>query len=140
MKNKRAISDLFYLCVRGTKTIKILMSESDDLFSYNIDLDEHTKKLVTFLKKYILEKLIKSDQVQTIVHGGMIVIMRLFDAYESNPTSLLSKHWQKKYEEVDIGSKKRVISNFIAGMTDEYAYRIYSRLYGHNTRNMFEKI
>lgn len=139
-ENKKAISDLIYLCVRGTKITETKIKSDDLIFFYNVELEEPIKKLVDFLKDYIMKVVILSDQVQTIVHGGMVVISRLFDAYESNPKELLSKMWYEVYESKDRALKKRVICNFIAGMTDEYAYRVYSRLFGHNTRNMFEKI
>lgn len=138
--NKKSISDMVYLCVRGVKIIRTGIDVGDDIFLYNVQLDGSIKELVNFLKKYIADNVIESDQIQTIVHGGMVVISRLFDAYESNPKQLLSTLWYKLYESKESDLQKRIICNFIAGMTDEYAYRMYSRLYGHNTRNMFEKI
>lgn len=138
--NKKAISDMVYLCIRGVRIFRTGIDVGDDIFLYNIKLDSPIEKLVKFLKDYIFENVIESDQIQTIVHGGMVVISRLFDAYESNPKHLLSELWYKLYESKGSDFQKRIICNFIAGMTDEYAYRMYSRLYGHNTRNMFEKI
>jgi len=69
-----------------------------------------------------------------------MVTMQLFAAIESNPKRLLSKYYSDKYNRASSYLKKRIICNYIAGMTDEYAYRMHQRLYGENTRSVFEKI
>ena len=34
----------------------------------------------------------------------------------------------------------RVVCDYIANMTDEYAYRMHERLFGFNTRTIFERL
>lgn len=135
---KSAIGDLIRLFVVNADIdpISDMANCKHDIFKYNVTLPKELKQLIEFFKDLVMEKVIKSDQVQSIVHGGMLVTMQIFEAIASNPEDLLSKDWYKIYQKAE--NKNRVICNFVAGMTDSYAYRMHARLYGHNTRNMFE--
>jgi dGTPase len=58
--------------------------------------------------------------------------VRLFEALASDPERLL-KSWYREqysqYEEEDDQAARRVICDYIAGMTDEYATEVYERLH-----------
>jgi dGTPase len=54
-----------------------------------------------------------------------MVITRLFNAYNENPT-ILPKKYQKKMENE---SRERIICDYIAGMTDRYALDEYKKLF-----------
>ena len=60
------------------------------------------------------------------------VISNLFEAY-LNDINLLPKEYLKyNLEKINNKSKERVISDYIAGMTDRFALEEYKKLYGDN--------
>jgi dGTPase len=59
----------------------------------------------------------------------------------SNPESLLDTKNRILYKEAsDKDNALRIICDYIANMTDEYAYRMHERLFGFNTRTIFERL
>jgi dGTPase len=59
------------------------------------------------------------------------VIGALFDLY-MNDTSPMPTDWQSKISDCDVSQKARHISDFIAGCTDRYALRLYTKLTGNS--------
>ena len=103
---------------------------------YNAKINENGKKAIDTLQAIIMEKVIKSRENQSIVFGGALILMQLFDALKANPRSLLPKAIFK----IDNSSIERKISDYIAGMTDNYAHRLHERIYGDYPRSVFEKL
>ena len=69
------------------------------------------------------------------------MVLRLFEAISSNPQSLLDKNNRLLFvEAADEAQSLRVVCDYIANMTDEYAYRMHERLFGFNTRTIFERL
>lgn len=63
---------------------------------------------------------------------------------DSEPQSLLDRNRQKAYKKArDPGSEtdsKRVVCDYIAGMTDEYATRMYERLFVPREGTVFDRL
>lgn len=108
------------------------------LFKYNAALKPEARALLDALIKCIYDHVIDSQSARTFEFGGQTVITRLFDAIGSNPQGLLTVKNRDLYEcaETDADAK-RVVCDFIANMTDEYAYRMHERLFGFNARSHF---
>ena len=69
------------------------------------------------------------------------MVLRLFEAISSNPGSLLDVKNRKLFHAADAEeAARRVVCDYIANMTDEYAYRMHERLFGFNTRTIFERL
>jgi len=68
-------------------------------------------------------------------------VLRLFEAISSNPSSLLDTKNRELFQSADDEEAAlRVVCDYIANMTDEYAYRMHERLFGFNTRTIFERL
>jgi dGTPase len=140
---KQAISDfIHYIIFEGVTIENYETIFQHPLLQHQATLKEKPKNFVGDLQDLVKKLLIDSQEVQTIEFGGMMVVMQLFDALESNPTKLLSKYFRNKYKKAhnEPLAQKRIICDYVAGMSDEYAYRMHQRLYGENTRSVFEKI
>jgi len=120
--------------------IDLLISEIDisvnddfkeNILKYNAALNPNAKKAVVALKKLFKKLHIDKQQNQTIVIGGMITVMQLFDALIANPKSLLPEQF---YE------NERGVCNYISGMTDEYARRLHGRIYGGKPGYILQKL
>jgi dGTPase len=137
---KKAISSLVHKTIIQTN-VKIHTKFTEPLFKYYVDFeDKLARDFIQELKKMVRDKLIETQQVKSIIHGGMVVIMQLFDAFVINPELLPSDELSK----IDFSSRKsesmRVIADYISGMTDQYLFKMHQRIYGANSQNTFDII
>ncbi len=111
------------------------------LFKYNIALTPEAEALLEYLKQCIFDNVIDSQEARTFEYGGQTVVLRLFDAINSNPASLLDNKNRILYKQAENEDEAhRVVCDYLANMTDEYAYRMHERLFGFNTRTIFERL
>ena len=90
-----------------------------------IDYSPEMKKKNIELKKYLYENLYKNYKVLKMQHKAERYIEKLFRAYEEDIRQLPPKF----FDEVKSQGEKRVIADYIAGMTDRYAQDEYGRLF-----------
>lgn len=100
---------------------------------HQVRLDLRTFKRVEVLKNITYEAVIMSPKMQVVEYRGKDIVQQIFAALDSKKgSSLLPDDYKKLYESLIGPERKRVICDFIAGMTDRYAFEFYSRLYGGN--------
>jgi dGTPase len=106
---------------------------SHPLLKYNAMLSAKSAKLLQYLIKVIYDYVINSQEARIFEYGGQNVIKHIFTAIDSSPLSLLDNNsrrlWSESNSEI---LKKRVISDYIANMTDVHAYQLHGRLVGFN--------
>lgn len=136
---KRAIGQIVHNAIQKIK-IAPINKFKHPIFEYNVKFTSGMENQIDNLKDFIIANVIQSAQVQTSVFGGMMMIMQLFDAILADPKNLLaSKLFRGRYKK-DPSNKYRIVCDFIAGMTDEYAYRLHQRIYGGDLGSVFEKL
>ena len=116
---------------------------TNPLLRYTVTLTPEALRLLDFLHQCIYNNVIDSQEARTFEYGGQTVVLRLFEAISSNPMSLLDKKNRLLYQHaLDTKPEEalRVVCDYIANMTDEYAYRMHERLFGFNTRTIFERL
>ncbi|WP_290653369.1 anti-phage deoxyguanosine triphosphatase [Idiomarina sp.] len=86
---------------------------------------EHTLDL---LKSFVFKHVIRSAEVKAMEFKGQRIIMALFEALADAPEQLLQPSTLQKYHQAS--NPKRVICDYISGMTDHYARRLHRRLLG----------
>lgn len=82
------------------------------------------------LKKFLFDNLYYHDVVLKRRTIAETVVSELFDCYHKTPDAL-PLDWQKKAVNLDETKRARLISDFLSGMTDNYALREYRRLFDH---------
>ena len=94
-------------------------------------LSEPLTEFLTHLKRFIYQVVIRKPEIQQIEFKGQKLIIDLFSAFASDPMRLLPSSSQTKWANAQEkqGHGHRVISDYIAGMTDEYAYKVHQRLF-----------
>ena len=102
-----------------------------------VELAPEKKHLIEFLKRFIYKKIINSPKVKIAEHRGADIVKTLFKDISKN-TKLLPKDYKLLYENAK--QDKRIICDFIAGMTDRYALEFYGRLYSENPESMFKPL
>jgi dGTPase len=99
-------------------------------------LNLETFKTVEVLKNITYEAIIMSPRVKLVEYRGKDIIKQIFNAIDGRDDVRHRGHLllPDDYRELYIASKgaaqKRIVCDFIAGMTDRYAWEFYSRLFG----------
>lgn len=138
---KQAIGEMVNYFITAIKINITHPAFENTLLKYNLVLLPEAKALLEHLMQCIYDYIIDSQEARTFEYGGQTVVLRLFEAISSNPGSLLDvKNRKLFYQAKDEQSALRMICDYIANMTDEYAYRMHERLFGFNTRTIFERL
>lgn len=138
---KQAIGEMVNYFITMTQISTTHEGFENNLLKYNITLTPEASALLNYLMQCIYHNVIDSQEARTFEYGGQTVVLRLFDAISSNPTSLLDNKNRELFKKAsDETEAYRVVCDYIANMTDEYAYRMHERLFGFNTRTIFERL
>lgn len=97
------------------------------------DLNEIRERLNSLVK----QEVILSQRVQTIEWKGGQIIRRLFDAM-MNDKNLLPKKDREGWGSKSERERARQVCDYIAGMTDSYAAKMYARLFEANAGRLFD--
>lgn len=140
-KRKDIIGKLVNYFITATELVQQNRDFEHAILSHQAVLKPEAQRLLEYFKECIYEKVIDSQEARTFEHGGQMVVLRLFEAIESNPQSLLDEKNRRLWlAAADDADAHRLICDYIANMTDEYAYRMHERLFGFNTRTIFERL
>jgi dGTPase len=99
-------------------------------------LNLETFKTVEVLKNITYEAIIMSPRVKLVEYRGKDIIKQIFNAIDGGDDARRKGHLllPDDYRELYVASRgaaqKRVVCDFIAGMTDRYAWEFYNRLFG----------
>ena len=85
-----------------------------------IDFNKNTKQDLEIVRKYLFENMYRSKEVIFEREKCSEVIVDLFNLY-NNDLNLLPSDWQKKIKYSKSESPKRIIGDYISGMTDRFA-------------------
>lgn len=113
---------------------------SEPLLRYNATLPEPIAQVLKIFKDFVYDYVIKQTSIQRLEYRGQQIVMELFEALSSDPLRLLPKNSAKRWQHaVDNQlNAQRVIADYIAGMTDDYATRLYHSLFNANTDSSFQ--
>lgn len=146
-QRKHQIGRLVHSCISNIfiDTTGIACAK-EPLIKYNAFLAEEQKALLKHISKLVMDKVILSPNVQQLEFKGQKIVIELFDTLSSDPLRLLPESHKERYKTVAAESAndgiklKRVICDFIAGMTDEYAARFYERIYHPHEGSVFDRM
>lgn len=100
----------------------------EPLLRYNAILPDEVKKALNILKDFVSKYVIKNVHTQRVEYKGQRILRELFQILMANPNRLLPPNTLQRWEKADEKSKPRVICDYIAGMSDNYALKIYQQL------------
>ena len=92
-----------------------------------VSFSESIHKLDRCLKDFLYEKMYRHFRVNRMTSKARRVIAGLFQQLLSEPENLPTK-WQEKISGESETQKAQVIADYIAGMTDRFAYGEHSRI------------
>ena len=135
-KRKNAIGALVNIFISEIRIVhKGLFSEP--LLDYEASLPIPSEAALSLFKAFVFKRVIRKPEMQHIEFKGQKIVMALFDVFNNEPTRLLPTNtnirWQNANNETE---KHRVIADYISGMTDDYASRMYASLFLPKTHNL----
>jgi len=97
------------------------------LLKYRVILPSAHQQLLSTLKDITYKLVVEQAEVQHLEHRGQRIVGSLFDELMTDPERLIPKDaWDALGRE---DSKDRRVCDYIAGMTDPYAEKVYRRLF-----------
>lgn len=118
---------------------------SDNPISYrylhSVQIPANYRVEVDLINKLVWKFVIESPQVRTLEEKGRHIIRYLFRKYMQGDkgVQLLPTDWRELLQRDSTkNDKARVVCDYIAGMTDDYAQRTYARLFLPNQGSIFE--
>lgn len=134
-QRKQAIGDLVNAFITSVALNVSNENFKEPLLHYNAELPEAVWALLEHFKMVVFNQVINSHEGRVTEYGGQTVIRRLFEAVASNPEQLLSFMFRQHYQEASSEKEgMRVICDYIASMTDEYAHHLHERLFGFSNQ------
>ena len=103
----------------------------DPLLQFNAKLPHTTSQALQIFKDFVYDYVIIQPIIQRVEYQGQQIVMEIFEALASDPMRLLPKHTAKRWQHAKDCDENpyRVISDYVSGMTDEYATKLYSTLF-----------
>ncbi|GIQ67215.1 dNTP triphosphohydrolase [Xylanibacillus composti] len=104
------------------------------------DLDLH--RTMEILKKLAWVTMIKDFRVQRLQKRSEIIIRRLWDSFKDQETGrlIIPPDWIENYERhKDKWPWERLVADYIAGMTDSYAEKVYAELFAGRSGTIYER-
>ncbi len=112
----------------------------EPLLRYNATLSTPTAQVLKIFKDFVYDYVIKLTSLQRLEYRGQQIVMELFEALSSDPLRLLpsnsAKRWQQAVDNKQ--NSERIIADYIAGMTDDYATRLYQSLFNAHAATEYQ--
>jgi len=105
-----------------------------------VKFNKETKEKVGVLKYLTYCTIISSHLLKVPEYRSRDIITAIFDALMSSGHNLLPDDYHADYINIKPCERKRVICDFIAGMTDRYILEFYGRLKSENPQTIFKPI
>ena len=99
-------------------------------------LDTEVSLIIEMIKSYV----INSPQVRILERKGQHIIKCLFSAYmeENSSIEMLPPDWKHYLGNKSDADRARVVCDYIAGMTDSYAQKMYASLFLPNAGSIYD--
>ena len=110
----------------GVESIEQVRRHREPLIAYS----EAIRAQSLELKRFLRNQLYAHEQVRRVTDGAVRAISDLFAAFMKDLTLLPPQYRDKARVAAQADQRARVVADYIAGMTDRYAYREHKRLMG----------
>jgi dGTPase len=136
-RRKQAIGAIINALVSSITVEERAMFESP-LLRFHAVLSEPARQFLDALMNTAYTHVVRSQSVQTLEYRGRHLIVAMFEALESDWESLINPAFRTWI--TDFGDVKRGVCDYVAGMTDAYASRVYERLFVPGSGTVFQQL
>ncbi|NCB25894.1 MAG: hypothetical protein EOM62_10550 [Bacteroidia bacterium] len=112
------------------------------LLKLNATLSDDVKKFLDAFGTIIRERVIFSQNVQLLEQKGKLMIREIFEKLNEAPYRYLPEDTREEFREKEEKSSnpERIICDYVAGMTDEYARRIFQMMFLPGYGSVFNRL
>lgn len=132
-QRKNAIGALVNIFVTTVYVTETLPAANEPQLKFNACLPDAQRTLLDALKGVVFEYVINQPDIQQLRYRSQHKLLELFDAFHTEPGRLLPRNtrsrWQNALDESGQVAADRVLCDYIAGMTDDYAERMHRNLF-----------
>ncbi len=89
------------------------------------------------LKNFLFENVYKRPQVSIMNEKGRLIISRIFHHLEEKPDMLPGVFKFRLWQTKDKKTRRRIIADYLSGMTDRYAMDLYQMMFEPYEKVMF---
>lgn len=118
--------------------VSLKINENQPLLS-EVCVDSEVQKTINILKHFVYIKLTSSSLLRVPENRGFEIIKKIFEKLTgAGGSQYLPEDYQELYNEAPQDLKRRVVCDFVAGMTDKYATEFYGRLFSEAPQTIFK--
>ncbi|CFQ14853.1 deoxyguanosinetriphosphate triphosphohydrolase [Yersinia enterocolitica] len=108
------------------------------LLRLNARLEDDSEAILKVLKEFVMDRVIQTPEVQVLEYKGQQIVLKIFEVLRENPNRLLPKNTLTLYK--ISRNKDRVLCDYISGMTDNYATKLYHKLFTPDIGSIFDRL
>ena len=144
---KRLTSYLIGRYIKGTSRTDrhtIPVDFTSQRYSYEVCVPVELQVEVALINKLVRKYVIDSPQIRALEEKGRHIVRSLFSKFmqDNNAFFLLPDDWKGYLVNGSVeghsAQKARVVSDYISGMSDAYAQKLYSKLFLPNHGSIYE--
>lgn len=132
-QRKNAIGALVNIFVTAVRIDESLPQVTEPQLRFNATLPNDQRLLLDALKAVVFAQVINQPEIQQLRYRSQNMLLNLFGAFHTEPTRLLPRNTQSRWRHAfDQGGQEaadRVLCDYIAGMSDDYAERMHKNLF-----------
>lgn len=110
----------------------------EPLLRWRVTVPEGHASFLKALKDFVMTEVICCPGVQHLEFKGQSMVVSVFEALQSDPDRLLPRDAHASFRAA--GGNLRIISDFVAGMTDTYLLKTFERLFAPRMGSVFDKL
>jgi len=130
-ERKDAIGELVNTFIINAQLVVQNADFESEILQYTVSLPDEFAEILNVLKHFVFKRLIREPKMQQVEFKGQNLLIELFSAFASDPMRLLPETtqeiWLNAHQQGD--NAMRIICDYLSGMSDEYAYKTYQRLF-----------
>lgn len=137
---KHAISKMVGIMIESISVEENTLFEHP-LLRYQARLGSTEMAVLELLKDFVYKNVITLPEVKGMEYKGQLIILDLFNSLRANPMALLPRNTYQKYLNAqNNNAQQRVIADYVAGMTNTYAERLYAKLFLPLQGSIFDRL
>lgn len=137
-ERKRLIGDMIHQLISSVE-IHCMNGFEDKIFDLNAVIPVTSRAFLDLMNNIVRNKVIKHPNVQLLERKGQGFVKQLFDVFADKPNDYLPEDTKRKLTG-EKGQDMRVVSDYISGMTDDYATRMYEKVFVARHGSIFDKV
>lgn len=146
-RRKGVISDMISRFIRATNLTSASGKNNPPRYCRDLVIDSDSRSLCNALVEIVWQLIISDERLATLERKAEIVVEGLFNELTKDEdwrvlTKLYPADFRERFEDAKYDSSEcyRLACDYISGMTDAYAIRVYSRLTQPETHSLLEML